>query len=274
MSHIFFHITAGLYLVATVVFTVYLFTHRAAIVKTARAVLLAGLATHVATILLRWHEGGRFPTTTLHEVLTLSACIIVAAYGVFLYKYKLEVLGAFVAPFALVMTIAASLLPSEIVPLAPVLESYWLPIHVILAILGNVFFALTCVFGIMYLIQERYLKARKLKGLFFLLPSLDMLDDLSYRCLTYGFPLLTLAMITGAIWSEYSFGSYWMWKHRQVWSLIMWGLYAGLLHGRITSGWRGRKSAKYSIWAFVLLVVTSTIIYVLVGEGHGLIIER
>ena len=110
-----------------------------------------------------------------------------------------------------------------------------------LAFLGNAFFALAFFLGIMYVIQDKYLKSRKLKGLYFILPSLDTLDELNYKCLQYGFPLLTAAIITGAIWSEYATGNYWQWKHRQVWSLITWFLYAALLHGRLTAGWRGKE---------------------------------
>jgi cytochrome c-type biogenesis protein CcsB len=151
-----------------------------------------------------------------------------------------------------------------------VLESYWLPVHVMLAFMGNAFFALAFFIGVMYIIQDRYLKSRKLKGLYFILPSLDMLDELNYKCLQYGFPLLTLAIISGAIWSEYALGSYWQWKHRQVWSLITWFLYAALLHGRLTAGWRGRRAAYLSGVAFVVLVGSYLIINLLSGGAHGL----
>ncbi|HCY19828.1 MAG TPA: c-type cytochrome biogenesis protein CcsB, partial [Deltaproteobacteria bacterium] len=145
----------------------------------------------------------------------------------------------------------------------------WLPIHVSLAFLGNGFFAMTFLLGIMYLIQEHYLKSRKVGGLYFLLPSLDILDELSYKCLTYGFPLLTIAMITGAIWAEYVWGSYWSWEPRQTWSLITWFLYAALLHGRLTVGWRGRKAAIYSIVSFLILVGSFAMIKIFSWGAHA-----
>ena len=126
------------------------------------------------------------------------------------------------------------------------------------------------ILGIMYVIQDKYLKARKLKGLYFVLPSLETLDELNYKCLQYGFPLLTAAIITGAIWSEYATGSYWQWKHRQVWSLITWFLYAALLHGRLTAGWRGRKAAILSGVAFLCLISSFYIINIVLGGAHGL----
>jgi cytochrome c-type biogenesis protein CcsB len=209
----------------------------------------------------------------LHDSLTLFAWITVAIYTVLYLRYRLSVLGAFVSPFALVLIITASLLPREIVPLAPILTSWWLPVHVILAFFGNAFFALAFVFGIMYIIQEHYLKSRKVGGLYFLLPPLEVLDELNYRCLTYGFPLLTLAIITGALWSEYALGSYWLWKPRQIWSLITWFLYAALLHGRLTSGWRGRKAALFSAGAFGVLLGSFLILNLTLGGGHGLVEE-
>jgi len=128
---------------------------------------------------------------------------------------------------------------------------------------------MTFLFGIMYVIQERYLKSKRVGGLYFLLPSLDILDELSYRCLTYGFPLLTLAIITGAIWAEYAWGSYWSWEPRQTWSLITWFLYAALIHGRLTVGWRGRKAAIFSIIAFLILVGSFAIIKLFSWGAHA-----
>ena len=258
-------------MVSTLVFIGYLITHKESLGTIGRNVIFAGFVFHTMTILSRWFEGGRFPATNLHESLTLLAWLTVVLYIVLFYKFRLTVLGAFLAPLALFFVVVASLMPGEIVPLSPVLATYWLPIHVTLAVLGNAFFALASLFGVMYLIQDHYLKSRKLGGLYFVLPSLDLLDELNYRCLSYGFPLLTLGIMTGAIWSEYAFGTYWMWKHRQVWSIITWLLYAILLHGRMTSGWRGRVSATFSVLAFGVLLCSSFIIYFLLGEGHGLL---
>jgi cytochrome c-type biogenesis protein CcsB len=270
VSEIFFHITAAVYLLATIVYSTYLFIRKDKLLTGAQAVIITGFAFHTATIALRWIAAGRTPATSFHESLTFFSWITVALFLMLLVKYKQRVLGAFVAPFALLLVITASLLPGEIVPLAPVLESYWLPVHVILAFLGNAFFALAFFLGIMYVIQDKYLKSRKLKGLYFVLPSLETLDELNYKCLQYGFPLLTAAIITGAIWSEYAVGSYWEWKHRQVWSLITWFLYAALLHGRLTAGWRGRKAAILSGVAFITLIGSFIIINVISGGAHGL----
>lgn len=255
---------------ATIVYSTYLFARRDKLLTAAQWVMITGFAFHTATIAMRWLAAGRTPATSFHESLTFFSWITVALFLALLIKYRQRVLGAFVAPFALLLIITASLLPAEIVPLSPVLESYWLPVHVMLAFLGNAFFAMAFFLGVMYVIQDKYLKSRKLKGLYFVLPSLETLDELNYKCLQYGFPLLTAAIITGAIWSEYAIGSYWEWKHRQVWSLITWFLYAALLHGRLTAGWRGRKAAILSGVAFIALISSFFIINLVLGSAHGL----
>ncbi len=271
MSEIFFYITAVIYLFATCVYSAYLFSRKDNLISFAQKVLISGFVFHTLTIAVRWIEAGRTPATSLHESLNLFSWLTVAIFLLMLIKYKQKVLGAFVSPFALLLILTASLLPKKIIPLSPVLESYWLPVHVMLAFLGNAFFAIAFFLGIMYIIQEHYLKSRKLKGLYFILPSLETLDELNYKCLQYGFPLLTIAIITGAIWSEYAVGSYWDWKPRQIWSLITWFLYAALLHGRLTAGWRGKKAAMLSGVAFLVLLASFFIINFLSGGAHGLL---
>lgn len=269
MSNVFFHLTAAAYFVATLVYIAYLVLRKDRLIQIAPWILAGGFGAHTITIISRWVEAGRTPATSPHESFTFFSWVIVLLYMVMFVRYKQRVLGAFITPFALLLIITASLLPKEIIPLAPVLESYWLPVHVTLAFVGNAFFALAFFLGVMYIIQEHYLKRRKLKGLFFVLPSLEKLDELNYRCLQLGFPLLTLAIITGAIWSEYALGSYWDWKPRQIWSLITWFLYAALLHGRLTAGWRGKRAALLSGTAFIVLVGSFIVINFVLGGAHG-----
>ena len=116
--------------------------------------------------------------------------------------------------------VSAAFLPGEVRALAPALNSYWLPVHVILLFFGNAVLAVAFGAGIMYLLMERELKRKKLGAIFKRLPSLNVLDDIDYRCLTIGFPLLTLGIITGSIWAEYAWGSYWGWDPKEVWSLV------------------------------------------------------
>jgi len=264
-----FHITALLYFVATLVYIAYLVSHKQRILYIGRGLLIGAFSLHTVTIILRWVDAGRTPAANLYEALTVLAWIIVCLSIVADVRYKLAIIGSFTSPVALLLLLTASFLPREIVPLAPALMSYWLPVHVTLALLGNAFFILAFLMGAMYLIQERHLKKRKIGGLYYLLPSLEILDELNYRALTYGFPLLTLAMITGAIWAGYVWGSYWSWEPRQAWSLITWFLYAALLHGRITAGWRGRKAAIFSAIGVAVLLGSFLAINLLYRGKHG-----
>ena len=130
-------------------------------------------------------------------------------------------------------------------------------------------FALAFAAGIMYLIQERQIKAKKIGAFYHRLPALKVLDDLGYRCLTFGFPLLTLGIITGSVWAESAWGSYWSWDPKETWSLITWFLYAALLHGRLTVGWRGRRAAIFAIVGFAALVFTFLGVNLLLSGLHS-----
>jgi cytochrome c-type biogenesis protein CcsB len=110
------------------------------------------------------------------------------------------------------------------------------------------------VMGVMYLIQERLLKSKRFNSLYYKLPSLDLLDDLNRKAVYLGFPLLTLGIITGALWGKYAWGSYWNWDPKQTLTLITWFFYLVVLHGRLTVGWRAKKAAYLAIIGFLGVV--------------------
>lgn len=261
--------TAVLYAAATCVYLAYLFTHKDRVIFIAERLLFSAFALHTLNLASRVIYSGRMPVTSLHESLIFFSWLVVITNLYLIFRYKQKTLGAFVTPFALILIITAAFMPGEIIQLSPALKSFWLFMHVTIAFLGNAFFAIAFFLGVMYVIQERYLKTRKLKGLFFIMPSLDTLDELNYKFLQYGFTLLTLAIISGAVWSQYTYGSYWDWKPRQIWSVITWFLYAALLHGRLTSGWRGRTAAIFSGIAFLVLIGSFFIIRLVMGGAHG-----
>lgn len=255
---------AAVYLAATVLHLVYLATQRPVIDTWGRRATWAGFGVHTLGLLVRFLEAGYTPVTSLHESLSFFAWCIVGVYLAVQLRYRVPALGGFVSPVALVFVLAAVSLGGEIAPLNPALQSFWLPIHVILLFLGDGAFALAAAAAVMYLIQERQLKRKKLSGWFNRLPSIDVLDELNYRCLTIGFPLLTLGIITGSVWAQQAWGTYWSWDPKETWSLITWLLYAALLHGRLTVGWRGRRAA---IWA---LVGFASVLFTFLGVNYVL----
>jgi len=256
MNIIFFQAALVVYLFGTAFSLAYLISLRKFFSLAGKYTLFGGFIVHSCALVWRYAEAGYTPITNLHESLSFFSWSIVGVYLVLQLKYRVEVLAAFVSPLAVVLIILASLFPKEILPLAPVLQSFWLPIHVVLAFVGNAMFALAFAAGVMYLIQERQIKSKKIGPFYHRLPALKVLDDLNYRCLTLGFPLLTLGIISGSVWAESAWGSYWSWDPKETWSLITWFLYAALLHGRLTVGWRGRRAAIFALLGFGILVFT------------------
>jgi cytochrome c-type biogenesis protein CcsB len=104
--------------------------------------------------------------------------------------------------------------------------------------------------------MKRQEKGEKEGGLISLFPSLDSLDELVYKTIVVGFPLLTIGIVTGAAWANYAWGSYWSWDPKETWSLITWFVYAIFLHARTTRDWRGKRTAILSIIGFVAVVFT------------------
>ena len=251
-----FKITLLLYFAATVLYLIDVIARREQAGKAARWVLVGGFAVHCATLVSRYLEAGYTPVANLHESLSFFAWSLVGIFLLFDLRYRMTVLGAFSCPLALVLMIAGGTAPKAVNELNPALDSWWFPIHVILAFSGNAVFTLAFVAGVMYLLQERMLKSKKFSGLFYRLPPLDTLDSMNYKCLTFGFPLMTMGIISGAIWANSAWGGYWRWDPKETWALISWFLYAALLHGRLTIGWRGRRAAIFAIIGFIFLLFT------------------
>ena len=245
-----------LYLIATLFYLIYLAGRKDLFEKIGYYALASACLTHLGATLFRYVEAGYTPITNLHESLSFFSLSIVGIYLVFERRYRVFILGSFVTPVALLVMLTATGFPSAIAPLNPALKSKWLAVHTTMAFFGYAAFAVAFGAAIMYLIQEHFLKNKKLGPLYQKLPSLDVLDEINYRCLTIGFPLLTFAIITGAIWAESAWGTYWSWDPKETWSLITWFVYAALLHGRLTTGWRGKQAAILAIIGFFVLLFT------------------
>ncbi len=256
MNILFFKITLIFYLLGTVLYFFYLIGQRRGMANYSMGATGAGFLFHSTALIIRFFEAGYIPITNLHEALSFFSWALVLAFFAIEYRYRIQILGSFILPLAFITIISAAALPMEIKTLSPVLQSAWLGIHTTLTLLGGVAFALAFAVGIMYLIQERILKSKKVSPMYYRLPSLEVLDEINYRAISLGFPFLTLGIITGAIWAEYAWGSYWNWDPKQTWSLITWFIYAAILHGRLTVGWRGKRAAYLSILGFFVVIFT------------------
>ncbi len=217
---------------------------------------VAGFVAQTLSLALRIVALGRPPVTSPYETLSFFAWAIVLIYLVIEFRYGNRVMGAFVLPIVLLAGSAAAALPQRVAELSPTLHGVGLWVHVALAIFGNAAFALTFCAGLMYLLQERQLKSRHLGTMHFRLPSLELLDDVGVKSLLFGFPLLTLALISGSIWAEHIRGSFLDLRARETWAVASWVIYATLLYARLSAGWRGRKAAILAIIGFCLVLST------------------
>jgi cytochrome c-type biogenesis protein CcsB len=218
--------------------------------RLASAFMVLGFLLLTAGVIFRGVSANRVPWGNMYEFSITGAFAFSGAYLFALKKYKLRWLGLPVS-LAVLLTLgtAITLLYRPSAPLVPALKSTWLIIHVSAAIIsGGVFLLANCVAGA-YLILDRYeqkgvrpIWAQKL-------PSLEVLDNLSYRLVALVFPLWTFAVIAGAIWAESAWGRYWGWDPKETWAFITWVAYAAYLHARVTVGWRGRKAAWLCLFA-------------------------
>jgi len=212
--------------------------------RLASAFMVLGFLLLLPGVIFRGVSANRVPWGNMYEFSITGALAFSAAYLFALKKYKLRWLGLPVS-LAVLLTLgtAVTLLYRPSAPLMPALKSPWLVIHVSAAIIsGGVFLLANCI-AATYLVLDRY----EQKGLRPVwaekLPSLEALDNLSYRLVALVFPLWTFSVIAGAIWAEAAWGRYWGWDPKETWAFITWVAYAAYLHARVTIGWRGRKAA-------------------------------
>jgi ABC-type transport system involved in cytochrome c biogenesis permease subunit len=164
------------------------------------------------------------------------------------------VLGAFVLPIVVMLSLkGTSARPGA---LAPALASAWVWVHIALAMVGVAAFVFNFAGAVMYLLQERQLKAKRPGAFYYRLPSLETLDRLTFRTLALGFPFLTTGLVLGAIWARAAWGSTFTFDPLAFFSLLAWVIYAGILAGRAIGGWHGRRAAYFSVVGFAALVLT------------------
>ncbi|MCD6535338.1 MAG: c-type cytochrome biogenesis protein CcsB [Deltaproteobacteria bacterium] len=229
----------------------------------------AGFAFHLLAFLFRCGQTQTLAVTNMPESFSFFALLLTMAFLLVNRKKPMPILGTFISPLLIIFTLWAVVTSHTITPQPPILKSFWLPLHVLLSFAGNAFLALGCGVAVIYLLQEHLIKKKKIKGIFRKLPALQRLDELNYLCLRLGFPLLTLGIISGSVWASYAWGSHWSWDPKETWSLITWLLFAALLHGRMNSGWRGRKASLLTIIGFAAIMFTFLGVNLLLSGLHS-----
>ncbi|TRZ58040.1 MAG: c-type cytochrome biogenesis protein CcsB [Streptomycetaceae bacterium] len=220
------------------------------VARIATAMMILGFLLLLAGVIARGVSAGRVPWGNMYEFSITGALAFSGAYLAALRKYDLRWLGLLVS-IAVLLTLgtAVAVLYRPSAPLVPALKSTWLVIHVSAAIISGGVFLLANAIAAAYL----YLDSMESKGERTAwakrLPSLEYLDQLSYRLVAFVFPLWTFAVIAGAIWAESAWGRYWGWDPKETWAFITWVAYAAYLHARVTIGWRGRRAAWLCLFA-------------------------
>jgi cytochrome c-type biogenesis protein CcsB len=233
-------------------------TRRQKVLRVAQALTILYFLILFVGVLARGLSAGRAPWGNMYEFSITGALTFTFAYLVASLKFEVRWLGILIT-FASLLTLgtAVTLLYVPSAPLVPALKSPWLVIHVSAAIIsGGVFLLANCIAGA-YLILEQVEKKRDGERPEWArrLPTLESLDQLSYRLVALVFPLWTFAIIAGAIWAEAAWGRYWGWDPKETWSFITWVGYAAYLHARVTAGWKGRRAA------WLCLIAGSTFLF-------------
>ena len=226
---------------------------------------------HVGGDLTRGLAAGRVPWSNMYEFALTGTMLVVAVYLGVLFRYDLRFLGSFITGLVVVLLGGATLaFYVEITPLMDPLKSVWLVIHVFVASLATALFALSFGLSVSQLMQAR--RERKAiaaedgvavksgPGFLRTLPSSESLESLAYRFAILGFIFWTFTLIAGSIWANDAWGRYWGFDTKEVWTFVIWVLYAGYIHARATRGWRGSRSAWLSIIGFSAVLFNFTIV--------------
>jgi len=246
----------GIYLVSFLGYLIFATSRKGNVGTVSTVLLTIGLVLHSVGLFLRWGEThqtgyGYIPLANMYESLIFFSWTIVLIYLILEFKYHQKIIGALVTPIAFIAIALTSIIPgveAKITPLVPALQSNWLTIHVTTCFFGYASFAVSFGISILYLIRDK----TDAKWL----PASPILDEINYRSIIIGFPMLTLGIVTGAAWANYAWGTYWSWDPKETWSLITWFIYAAFLHARFTRDWRGRRTAVLSIVGFIFVLFT------------------
>lgn len=247
------------------------------VVRGAVVVTGIGLVAQIAALVLRGMATSRLPWGNMYEFTLLIIAGAVATWLVLLWRWGAEAraLGIWVlTPLVILAFLNGTVLYTQAGPVAPILNNYWLPIHVVTISLSSGVLMVTGFASAAYLFRLRH-DERVATGQLseaagrVHLPSADKLDRLAYRTAIAAFPFYTFSIIAGAMWAEVAWGRYWGWDPKEVVALITWIAYAGYLHARATAGWRGKPAAWVSVVGLVTIIFNLFFVNMVVTGLHS-----
>ncbi len=221
----------------------------------ATKIVYIGLALNTVSLILRAALIGGLPLNNGFEFGLCFVFAVVVTYVFVEKKFNLSAVGIFVMPVVAVISCWLVSVDLTIQPVMPALRSYWLSVHVTAAVIAYGSFAMSFAVSIAYLLKDRAevdFQSRLNQEL----PGLKVLDAICYKLIFIGLPFLTIMLVTGAVWAEYAWGSFWSWDPKETWALITWLVYAAYLHTRFLKGFKGRRAAWLSVLGFVAVIFT------------------
>jgi ABC-type transport system involved in cytochrome c biogenesis permease subunit len=276
LSLLFFTFSFTFYVITTILYVGHWVFRKKWLGQTATAMAYIAVFSTTMILVMRASESGHAPFSNLYESMVLFVWAINVGYLAMEYRHRYKAIGAVVMAIESIAMLAASMLPyrfKSVEPLNPALQSKWkwlmdllrpfglekyaigwLDVHVFTTFIGYAAFAISFGLSILYLVKAWSEKSPGRGAFLAVFPESRVLDELSYRSIAWGFPFLAAGIITGAIWANYAWGTYWSWDPKETWSLITWFIYAAYLHARVTRGWRGKRAAIISIAGFLAVV--------------------
>ncbi|RLC03482.1 MAG: c-type cytochrome biogenesis protein CcsB [Deltaproteobacteria bacterium] len=249
-------------------YLLFLFNQKSTYQRSALYLISTAIGFHFVSMVIYTIATQHVPIQNLSQSLSVAAFSLGCMFLFFQYKFDLKILGVFASILLSGIMLAVLLIPDAPVEKNAVLKGFWFYSHIIMVFTGEAALALACGAGILYLLQEKGIKTKNPGFFFKRLPSLDLLDNVGYTCLTTGFALLTIGLATGFIYAKTIWGRFWSWDPKEVFSVGTWVVYAALLHLRLYSGWRGRKSAIMTIVGFLIIIFTFIGVNILLGGHH------
>ncbi len=250
--------------------------------------LAVGAVAQTAWLIMRWIAAGRAPFSNMFESLVLFVWALVAVYIALQWRKRVPFLAGVTALVAVLVLFLATTFETNIQPLAPALRSRWLAAHVTACFLGYGSVAVAAISGAAYLIVNRRSTCpRHLAGSGCEANEMSIecsgaadpagcrghvaiaLDAITDKAITFGFLLLTIGIVSGAVWANSAWGSYWSWDPKETWALITWLIYAVYLHARHMRGWHGKRAAWVAVVGFASVIVTYFGVNFLFGGQHS-----
>ncbi len=263
----FIYLVVLLYFISFVLFETYLWLQDNKISKAALFFILAGVICHSA-LLSGFLIKGDVVAGGASKSVFIFSWLIAVVFLISQIKFKTPVFGAFISPIVFLGVLQSIIIPGGVIANDPTLNNPWILIHIILIFLGQAFFAIAFISGLLYIFQENQLKTKKITSNIKKLPSLTTLDRISHFSLLVGFPFLTIGLVSGHILAKEIWGETWIWGTKETLSTVTWILYALLINGRLTLGWKGRKSALGAVIGFAIIVLTFLIGYIIPGQHN------